>query len=131
MSFAPGATVHIIVPGETLWGLADITYNNPWLWPQLWNENRYITDSHWIYPGDIVKLRSGADAGPADNRDGVHEGSPGFLGAGGIGGQRRAAPDFRGVLRRRHRPSPARDDGHAHERNPNAEERGRQAPSAW
>jgi len=55
-SFAPGATVHIIVPGETLWGLADITYNNPWLWPQLWNENRYILDSHWIYPGDPLLL---------------------------------------------------------------------------
>jgi hypothetical protein len=55
-SFPPGATVHIIVPGETLWGLADITYNNPWLWPQLWNENRYILDSHWIYPGDPLLL---------------------------------------------------------------------------
>ena len=55
-SFAPGATVHIIVPGDTLWDLADLTYNNPWLWPQLWNENRYITDSHWIYPGDPLLL---------------------------------------------------------------------------
>jgi hypothetical protein len=55
-SFATGATVHIIVPGDTLWDLADLTYNNPWLWPQLWNENRYITDSHWIYPGDPLLL---------------------------------------------------------------------------
>lgn len=53
-SFGPDATLHIISAGETLWGLADLTYNNPWLWPQLWDENRYITDSHWIYPGDPV-----------------------------------------------------------------------------
>jgi len=53
-SFPPEATLHIITAGETLWGLADLTYNNPWLWPQLWDENRYITDSHWIYPGDPV-----------------------------------------------------------------------------
>jgi hypothetical protein len=51
-SFPSGSTVHIIVHGETLWGLADLSYNNPYLWPQLWSENRYITDSHWIYPGD-------------------------------------------------------------------------------
>jgi len=53
-SFTPDATLHIISAGETLWGLADLTYNNPWLWPQLWDQNRYITDSHWIYPGDPV-----------------------------------------------------------------------------
>lgn len=53
-SFPPGATLHIIEAGETLWGLADFTYNNPYLWPQLWDQNRYITDSHWIYPGDPV-----------------------------------------------------------------------------
>lgn len=51
-SFPPDAAVHIIVRGETLWGLADLSYNNPYLWPQLWDQNRYILDSHWIYPGD-------------------------------------------------------------------------------
>src|SRR5262245_40834939 len=51
-SFPPDATLHIIVKGETLWGLADLSYNDPYLWPQLWDQNRYITDSHWIYPGD-------------------------------------------------------------------------------
>ena len=25
---------------------------NPYLWPQIWDQNRYITDAHWIYPGD-------------------------------------------------------------------------------
>ncbi|HEX9427905.1 MAG TPA: hypothetical protein VGA64_08960, partial [Candidatus Polarisedimenticolia bacterium] len=47
-SFAPGATLHIIVPGDTLWDLADLAFGNPYLWPQIWNENRYILDSHWI-----------------------------------------------------------------------------------
>jgi hypothetical protein len=81
-SFAPGATVHIIVPGETLWGLADITYNNPWLWPQLWNENRYILDSHWIYPGDPLLLPprpvvvSGPGAVPTEIVPQGQEGAP-------------------------------------------------------
>ena len=55
-SFAPGATLHIIVPGDTLWDLADLAFGNPYLWPQIWNENRYILDSHWIYPGDPLLL---------------------------------------------------------------------------
>ncbi len=55
-SFQPDATLHIIVPGDTLWDLADLVFGNPYLWPQIWNENRYILDSHWIYPGDPLLL---------------------------------------------------------------------------
>ena len=55
-SFPEGAQVHIIVKGDTLWGLAASQFQNPWLWPQIWNENRYILDSHWIYPGDPILL---------------------------------------------------------------------------
>lgn len=55
-SFPADATLHIIVPGDTLWDLADLVFGNPYLWPQIWNENRYITDSHWIYPGDPLLL---------------------------------------------------------------------------
>ena len=55
-SFPADATLHIIVPGDTLWDLADLVFGNPYLWPQIWNENRYIEDSHWIYPGDPLLL---------------------------------------------------------------------------
>ncbi len=55
-SFGKDATLHIIVPGDTLWDLADLAFGNPYLWPQIWNENRYILDSHWIYPGDPLLL---------------------------------------------------------------------------
>jgi nucleoid-associated protein YgaU len=51
-SFPKDATLHVIVPGDTLWGLADLAFGNPYLWPQIWNQNKYILDSHWIYPGD-------------------------------------------------------------------------------
>jgi nucleoid-associated protein YgaU len=84
-SFPPDSTLHIIVPGETLWGLADLTYNNPYLWPQLWDKNRYITDSHWIYPGDpllvpprpVVVTQAGENAGvPAEIVPQGQEGAP-------------------------------------------------------
>jgi hypothetical protein len=52
----PGAQVHIIQSGDTLWDLAARYSNDPYLWPQLWERNRYILDAHWIYPGDPLVL---------------------------------------------------------------------------
>jgi hypothetical protein len=52
----PGAQVYIIVPGDTLWALAGRFYENPYLWPQLWERNQYIKDAHWIYPGDPLVI---------------------------------------------------------------------------
>ncbi|REJ83932.1 MAG: LysM peptidoglycan-binding domain-containing protein [Acidobacteria bacterium] len=50
--FPEGAQVHIIERGDTLWDLAQRFLGNAYLWPQLWEPNRYILDAHWIYPGD-------------------------------------------------------------------------------
>jgi LysM repeat protein len=50
--FAPDAQVYIIVKGDTLWDLAKKFLGNPFLWPQIWEQNKYIRDAHWIYPGD-------------------------------------------------------------------------------
>jgi len=56
-SVPEGVAYHIIVKGDTLWDLAGHYLNNPLLWPQIWEENKYITDAHWIYPGDPLILR--------------------------------------------------------------------------
>ena len=47
-----GPDAYIIQKGDTLWDLAGKWFGDPFLWPQVWDENRYIQDSHWIYPGD-------------------------------------------------------------------------------
>ena len=52
----PGADDYIIQRGDTLWDLAQTWLDDPYLWPQIWDENRYITDSHWIYPGDPLVI---------------------------------------------------------------------------
>ncbi|MEJ5166107.1 MAG: LysM peptidoglycan-binding domain-containing protein [Thermoanaerobaculia bacterium] len=50
--FPEGVEVYIIQKGDTLWDLASKKLGNPYLWPQIWENNKYIQDAHWIYPGD-------------------------------------------------------------------------------
>jgi hypothetical protein len=55
-SIPEGATYYIVQRGDTLWDLAGRYLGNPFLWPQIWDQNRYITDAHWIYPGDPLLM---------------------------------------------------------------------------
>lgn len=59
------AHVYIIQPGDTLWALAQKFLGNPYLWPQLWEQNQYIRDAHWIYPGDPLVVGVKAAEAPA------------------------------------------------------------------
>ncbi|MEW5807524.1 MAG: LysM peptidoglycan-binding domain-containing protein [Acidobacteriota bacterium] len=52
----PAEGAYIIQPGDTLWDLAQEFLGDPFLWPQIWEENKYILDSHWIYPGDPLVI---------------------------------------------------------------------------
>ncbi|HUP45548.1 MAG TPA: LysM peptidoglycan-binding domain-containing protein [Thermoanaerobaculia bacterium] len=61
-TYPPNARTHTIVRGDTLWDLAQQYYGNAYLWPQLWESNTWITDAHWIYPGDVL-LIEGEGAG--------------------------------------------------------------------
>lgn len=54
--FPPGTELYTIERGDTLWDLAQEFYGDPYLWPQLWEQNQYILDAHWIYPGDPLVL---------------------------------------------------------------------------
>jgi hypothetical protein len=53
-----GARTYTIKSGDTLWGLAQQFFKNAYLWPQLWEGNTWITDAHWIYPGDVLLIDS-------------------------------------------------------------------------
>ena len=53
-SYPAGAKTYTIKPGDTLWALGKQFYGNSYLWPQLWETNTWITDAHWIYPGDVL-----------------------------------------------------------------------------
>jgi len=46
----------MVVPGDSLWAIAQQYYGDPYLWPTIWDANRWITYSHWIYPGDPIVI---------------------------------------------------------------------------
>lgn len=70
-TFPASAKVHTIVRGDTLWDLASTYYGNAYLWPQLWEANTYITDAHWIYPGDPLLVEGEAGSGDVSATTGV------------------------------------------------------------
>jgi hypothetical protein len=78
--YPPGSEVHIIERGDTLWDLARRYYGDPYLWPQLWENNTYITDAHWIYPGDPLLIRREGVVGeiPVAEIEAIFEEEPAF-----------------------------------------------------
>jgi hypothetical protein len=58
LAFEQVPDIHLVRHGDTLWDLCNHYYQNPWAWPKVWSYNPQITNPHWIYPGDQVRLTS-------------------------------------------------------------------------
>jgi hypothetical protein len=87
----PMPELHVVQKGDTLWSLCSKYWSDPWRWPRLWAANPMITNPHWIFPGDVIRLGEGGlgstafvPAGPAEaprpglmsvNRVGAESGS--------------------------------------------------------
>ncbi len=48
--------MYIVKKGDTLWSICEQYYGDPYLWPELWEMNKFVTNPHWIIPGDVIKL---------------------------------------------------------------------------
>lgn len=53
-----------IQPGDTLWDISTRFLGDPYQWPQLWSYNEYITNPHWIYPGNRIYFNLGDALNP-------------------------------------------------------------------
>lgn len=64
---APGEVpdTHVVQKGDTLWDLSARYYRNAWGWPKMWSYNPQITNPHWIYPGDVIRIVPPGGAAPA------------------------------------------------------------------
>jgi hypothetical protein len=55
---------YVIQPGDTLWDISTRFLGDPYQWPQLWSYNEYITNPHWIYPGNRIYFQLGDQLTP-------------------------------------------------------------------
>lgn len=50
--------IYTIKNGDTLWDISATYLKNPFLWPKIWEENKYISDPDLIYPGNRLNVPS-------------------------------------------------------------------------
>jgi len=48
--------IYVIKQGDTLWGLSDRFIKDPMYWPDMWAKNGQVTNPHFIYPGQKVRI---------------------------------------------------------------------------
>jgi hypothetical protein len=54
--YGPTPELHVVRSGDTLWDICWYYFNDPWQWPKVWSYNAQVTNPHWIYPGDLIRL---------------------------------------------------------------------------
>lgn len=57
----PTQEFHTVSQGDTLWVISDRYFGDPYHWPELWSYNPEITNPHWIYPLDQVRLAAASE----------------------------------------------------------------------
>ena len=48
--------IYTITQGDTLWGLSERFIKDPKFWPNMWSKNSQVTNPHFIYPGQKLRI---------------------------------------------------------------------------
>lgn len=48
--------IYVIKQGDTLWGLSERFIKDPNYWPNMWSKNSQVTNPHFIYPGQKLRV---------------------------------------------------------------------------
>lgn len=59
--------LYVVRKGDTLWAISSQFFRDPFAWPKLWAMNPAITNPHWIYPGDVIRLTPSAGEQPVSS----------------------------------------------------------------
>jgi LysM repeat protein len=53
------ARTYTIKRGDTLWGISERFLKDPYYWPNLWANNPFVSNPHFIYPGQKIRIYDG------------------------------------------------------------------------
>ncbi|KIG12693.1 hypothetical protein DB30_01130 [Enhygromyxa salina] len=57
---------HVVEEGDTLSEICAYYYGDMYLWPKIWSYNPHITNAHWIFPGDRIRLTDPYESATGD-----------------------------------------------------------------
>ena len=47
---------HVVRKGDSLWSICELYFRDPWRWPKVWALNPEVTNPHWIFPGQTLRI---------------------------------------------------------------------------
>ena len=47
---------HLVRKGDSLWSICEFYFRDPWRWPKVWALNPEVTNPHWIFPGQTLRI---------------------------------------------------------------------------